>query len=338
MDAILKDLEELTLPLIHNAGFENFRIQIEDIGQGGNNQLFLIRHPKQNFVLKKYFYSEIDGRDRLSAEFNFLEAIYKIVPTRVPKPFAKNIDANIGLYSFLEGKRLASSDEIKNAYINDAAQFIANINKNKSVFENIIKNGSEAYFSIQSHLNAIDLRVLELSSAPIKDKLFQTTVAALKIRWEETKNTVLESCLSQRLDIDQDLELAEKILSPSDFGFHNALVSSDDQVCFIDFEYAGWDDPAKLVGDFFSQVAVPISSEFLQSFMNTAFESLINPEAAKRRAEILLNPYKIKWVCIILNVFLKNNLERRLFANPSLNITQLKELQLRKATKLLSGI
>src|SRR5258708_29751946 len=41
------------------------------------------------------------------------------------------------------------------------------------------------------------------------------------------------------------------------FGFHNALLRPSQELCFLDFEYAGHDDPAKMVGDFFSQPAIP---------------------------------------------------------------------------------
>ena len=33
----------------------------------------------------------------------------------------------------------------------------------------------------------------------------------------------------------------DSILSPSDFGFHN-IISKNQKLYFIDFEYAGWDD------------------------------------------------------------------------------------------------
>ena len=50
---------------------------------------------------------------------------------------------------------------------------------------------------------------------------------------------------------------ADRVVSPSDFGFHNALRTEDGRLAFLDFEYAGWDDPAKLVCDFELQPAVP---------------------------------------------------------------------------------
>ena len=39
-------------------------------------------------------------------------------------------------------------------------------------------------------------------------------------------------------------------ISPSDFGFHNVLRRPGGHLVFLDFEHAGWDDPAKLFGDF----------------------------------------------------------------------------------------
>ena len=40
-----------------------------------------------------------------------------------------------------------------------------------------------------------------------------------------------------------------QLLSPSDFGFHNTLLTNEG-LKFIDFEYFGWDDPVKLTCDF----------------------------------------------------------------------------------------
>ena len=47
-----------------------------------------------------------------------------------------------------------------------------------------------------------------------------------------------------------ELPAEERGLSPSDFGFHNALLRGGQEWVFLDFEYFGWDDPAKTVSDF----------------------------------------------------------------------------------------
>ena len=49
---------------------------------------------------------------------------------------------------------------------------------------------------------------------------------------------------------DRPIDPNERSLSPSDFGFHNAIRRADGRLAFVDFEYFGWDDPAKLVADF----------------------------------------------------------------------------------------
>ena len=41
----------------------------------------------------------------------------------------------------------------------------------------------------------------------------------------------------------------ERCISPSDFGLHNAIRTAAD-IRFIDFEFAGWDDPAKALVNF----------------------------------------------------------------------------------------
>jgi len=43
---------------------------------------------------------------------------------------------------------------------------------------------------------------------------------------------------------------SNRILSPSDFGLHNTI-SEKKKLYFLDFEYFGWDDPIKLICDFF---------------------------------------------------------------------------------------
>src|SRR5947209_3697626 len=64
-------------------------------------------------------------------------------------------------------------------------------------------------------------------------------------------------------EMDRTLAQSERCISPSDFGFHNTIRSEDGRLRFFDFEYAGWDDPAKTVCDFFCQPAVPIPNEWL---------------------------------------------------------------------------
>src|SRR5260370_15342476 len=75
--------------------------------------------------------------------------------------------------------------------------------------------------------------------------------------WKEIADSACRSARSARLSLDEPLARTSWRLSPSDFGFHNALRTGDGCTRFFDFEYAGWDDPARMVCDFFCQPAVP---------------------------------------------------------------------------------
>jgi hypothetical protein len=104
-------------------------------------------------------------------------------------------------------------------------------------------------------------------------------------------------------------------VSPSDFGFHNALFDAAGRATFIDFEYAGRDDPGKLACDFFCQPEVPVPLVFFDDFLD-AIEAPLRLDADDLwRCRALLPAYRIKWVCIILNEFLAVGANRRAFAD-----------------------
>ena len=127
-------------------------------------------------------------------------------------------------------------------------------------------------------------------------------------------------------------------ISPSDFGFHNVLISNARDVKFIDFEYAGWDDPAKLVCDFVLHPAMNLEKDFIKNFISeVSFEGIESNWLAKR-CYTLYGFAVLRWVCIILNVFLPHNLERKLFANPNLCEASLKKRQIAEAKMMLSKI
>ena len=131
------------------------------------------------------------------------------------------------------------------------------------------------------------------------------------------------------------LERSERCLSPSDFGFHNSLRLPDGTLRFFDFEYAGWDDPAKLVCDFFCAVALPVPPELLPQVVTQVTECVGRPDEAQARIELLLPVYRLKWVAILLNEFMPVGLNRRRFAEPGVDPEVRKVGQLGKAQAML---
>ena len=113
--------------------------------------------------------------------------------------------------------------------------------------------------------------------------------------------------------MEQEIGPGKCCLSPSDFGFHNALASAQG-LSFLDFEYAGRDDPAKLVCDFFCQPEIPVPMHHYAGFVSRLVQGLELDEAARVRCRILVDAYRVKWACIMLNDFLPLDAARRAFA------------------------
>jgi hypothetical protein len=133
--------------------------------------------------------------------------------------------------------------------------------------------------------------------------------------WAVVKSQLMAGARAASLSIDEPIGADERCLSPSDFGFHNALMDDEGHLTFLDFEYAGLDDPAKLVSDFFCQPEVPVPLAYHAHFIDRMERRLALDAAAIARCRLLLNSYRVKWTCIILNDFVLLDSARRAFAS-----------------------
>ena len=110
----------------------------------------------------------------------------------------------------------------------------------------------------------------------------------------------------------------------------------------LDFEYFGWDDPAKTLCDFWlhpseaMQFSHALKKRFQEKFLETI--TPLHP-TLKERFLLLFPLYGIKWCLILLNEFIQSNLKRRQFARDNYyNKTETEKIQLHKANALLSKI
>jgi hypothetical protein len=305
----------------------------------GNNRVFAVAVGERRYAAKVYFRHPADKRDRLQAEYAFLICATRAGIQCVPKPVICDPVNGIGVYEYIEGRKLEAT-EIDAACIDQAAQFILQLNQ-KSAHDagRDLPNASEACFSINEHFAMVDGRIARLagvSEADPLDREAREFVAALTARWQKAKVDILRG--AQAVDINPAETLVERCISPSDFGFHNALATHDRGIRFIDFEYAGWDDPAKLAGDFFSHPAVAVDAAHFDRFVETAMAYSAKPAVLAARARILLPVFQTKWCCIILNEFLPDSAQRRRFADPSRDVASRKREQLSKAVSLFERI
>jgi hypothetical protein len=106
----------------------------------------------------------------------------------------------------------------------------------------------------------------------------------------------------------------EQTLSPSDFGFHNALERTDGSLCFIDLEYFGFDDPVKLITDFIWHPAMSLSPNQKKFWVKESINIFGKTEKLQYRVVAAWPIIGLRWSLIVLNEFLKEGWEKRVHA------------------------
>lgn len=308
-------------------------VTLELLAGGRNNQVFKMMVANQRFLLKSYFVHEDDPRDRLGNEFSFLRFAWDKGIRCIPQPFIADKKQHVALYEFVEGKRLKESDITDDA-IGQAIRFVLELNKYKQTDEAVnLPLASEACFSVGEHINCVERRLSRLCEIEPCDSVRNSADDFIQGKlipcWLTMKRNIFEKLRNSANAINEVINNNERCLSPSDFGFHNALLEKNGSLRFVDFEYAGWDDPVNLCCDFVCQPELPVSETHGLKLMEEVIVSFDQHKAIKQRAERLLWVHRFKWCCILLNEFRAEDRQRRFHAG--LDSENLLEQQLDKA-------
>ncbi len=314
---------------------------LEPLSGGANNRVYRANADAgKKLLVKQYFQHPNDTRDRFQAECAFYRYVQSAGLPQTPAALGWNEERRIGIFSFVEGVR---PTKVSPEQVSAALDFISDLNAQRTRPEALdLPIASEANFSIDAHLASVQKRVDRAASLPIEDRLDEE--ASLFIHrelipaWNSINGGIgNDYTADERASV---LDAGERCISPSDFGFHNSLTDANGQSVFFDFEYAGWDDPAKLVADFFCQPDVPVALRYFDWFVTGigARLSLPDPIAFAKRCRELLPVYQVKWTCILLNDFSVVGRERRIFSLGATEAAARRERQLARARALLSHL
>ena len=309
--------------------------QLLPLKGGANNRVFKIKSDGSALMLKLYFQHPEDPRDRLGAEYAFTWFAWKLGIHTVPQPIARDEHGRMALYEFIEGRSFEHG-QVGETEVRAALVFLQKINNhNDSAPTGQLPEASDACFSISDHLGSVQRRIDLLKSLTPAGEHGEEAIEFVREyllpEWDVQMERLRQAIAVEGFDPDQPVRRNERVLSPSDFGFHNAIREKDGGIRFIDFEYAGWDDPVKVVCDFFSQPEIPAPMEFLALFAEGFFEGLPRRDYHQRRLEMLLQLYRLKWCCIILNEYLPLAAERRSFSRNEECLGLHRKRQLEKA-------
>ena len=297
----LSTLQPAVAQLLAAAGRSAHDFHLTPLSASGNNRVFVLATGSEQLVLKWYYHDPADPRDRLGAEYAFAAHAWDSGLRCTPQPIARDAARHLALYEYVAGTTLGPS-AIDAAAVQQAADFLARLNTEQSrASAQALPMASEACFSVAAHMAMVDARLARfddvggMTPQSDVDREAAGFVATLRARWAAFKDALVTGCRALGVAPTADLPASQRCLSPSDFGFHNALVRPDGRFCFLDFEYAGWDDPAKTIGDFFAHPGVPVPRQHFDAFVGAVLAPFAEPAAMAARARLLEPVFQTKW-------------------------------------------
>jgi hypothetical protein len=287
------------------------------IGKGGNSKVYRVEcNDGSRYVAKFYFERTMDGLDRLEVEFSGLSFLWDNGVRCIAQPLASDRESQIALYEHLDGEpvdsRLAGEREIEHV-TNFAAQLKALTAAPRA---DQLPRAAEACFSFEALHEYIAGRLARLenvraegpSYAALADFLREDFAPALACVAARGRTALGEEGWKAQLP------RGAWTLSPSDFGLHNALRQSDGSLVFVDFEYFGWDDPAKMIADFVLHPAMELTQPIRRAYVARMLACFAADPALARRLALIYPLFALKWCMILLNEFVPRFIARREFA------------------------
>jgi hypothetical protein len=305
------------------------------VTRGGNAGLLdVVTQRGERYALK--FYTKRNGHDCLSTEFNGLTAIQAVRPNSIPTPFACNRELNAAMYEWIDGEAVTNPTE---HHIKQALSFLGHLHDSRTRPEFArFQNASAAFLSgsgFEEQLRArVSLLVRYAQPHSELDSYLHTEMLPVMdeiLGWTRSKWTFSPEYSAK-------LPREMQTLSPSDFGFHNVIEGKNGNLTFIDFEYFGWDDPAKLIADFSFHPGMELELSLKQQWVAGAIG--IYGEGILNRLRFVWPMVGLSWCLILLNEYRDDIWQRRCAADPDkvLRHQAILEKQMDRSRALLSQV
>ena len=305
--------------------------------QGGiNNRVFRCGEAHNQWVIKGYSPLEPDQRDRMQAEVDFLRYSAEVAPNFTPKLIHSDPELRCVVLEYIEGRHFSEGVAPLPEEIEKAVTFFKRLNEKKILSEKAIKiDAADGFLSLSNQIKNIKSRLSCMNWDHLQhDHIlpFKSLVKELQIEIELT-----EQSTNYQIEIGNvvdSIDQQERCVSPSDFGFHNAIITKNG-VVFIDFEFAGWDDPAKAIVDFVLQPRIPIKcgvSPLLATIAPT------KKKIVQQRCHFIMPILRLKWACIMIGGLQQDRLNLISKIYPEKKISSLISHRLSETHELVKSI
>jgi|GEM_PF-1289525 len=301
---------------------------------GGNHRSFVIElNDNQKLFVKSSNHASIAN---LENEYYALKVLESNGITCIPKAMGFSGQNAFLLQNCVEGKKI---NKITNIHLLSIGNFIQQLDKVSIDFP----FASQYRAKLNDYTTAIETRLEKINSGLKRlqstypdlikiEKLIQKKVTPIKEFIFKKYNQQIKQ---NHLELEQKFPKNELILNPSDFGFHNIILSNDDRLFFIDFEYFGWDDKIKMVCDFIHHLGHNLNLEQKLYFLRLLKQRGFLSKTLIQRMELVIDLIGLEWVLIVLNVAQEDKLEQKKLAFSELTTEQIINMQFEKACKLL---
>ena len=316
----------------------------EPVEGGKNSQVYRVTAADgASYAVKHYRGTTADGRDPLLNEYSSLTFLRQKGLDCISNPVVMDRSNGCAVYEFVCGVKVPSA-QVTEADIDQASQFLLQLRRIASFPDAAnLPPAAEACFTVQAIFDNLDARLGRLTSLETTSTqeatLHQFLEGDLIPAIHEITQWCRKRCAEEGKSIISELNQRDRTLSPSDFGFHNCVKQDDGRLVFLDFEYFGWDDPAKMVSDFLLHPAMDLNHSLKGRFVANVLLGMDDNQSLGRRIPTVYPLYGLKWCLILLNEFLPEKLFRRGIADADeAGKTCRQEEQLEKAQGMLNTV
>jgi Ser/Thr protein kinase RdoA (MazF antagonist) len=293
-----------------------------ELGTGTNNRLFRIDLADGPPLLAK-FYAR-DRWDRLGTEFPALVLLAGRGVAGVPRPYVRSDEHRYGVYSFEPGARRTAA-ELTEADARAAGALAGALHGFGPEGEGrVLGPANAACFSVADQVRLIDWRVgayEAVAADPAGCAEVRAFAGELDLRAAVNRLVVAATAGLPEDALTAALPRAEWRLTSYDFGPHNLLFDHG-RVTAVDFEGAGWDDPARMVMGCVSHIGSEgMSATAVGAFLGAYAEARGLTEAEAARFERVGVLYDVEWAATYASALAPEVVETKRFGTPGFDLS-----------------
>lgn len=222
---------------------------VTTIKEDGDNYVYKVEQADGTRSVLKQYHSTSDVESRLDTQSKHLSILRDCGISCIPKPVWNQ--GSWAIYDYVPGEAPDPNDQ---KVIKQVSDFLAQLDtKGDELRKHNLPMADDARLTLASYVAAVNklwAKVFSAAQAGHQDVMFFMMTDLEQLRQDNINHYYLW-CKRKNWDKDHELDTKELIFSPVDFGLHNARLTPSGELVFLDLEHSGWDDPAKLLADFF---------------------------------------------------------------------------------------